>query len=110
MLRRPPRSTLFPYTTLFRSIVHHGPLVASYAQPLGLRRYWQVPNERDELCDCLRGLGLGQAAAPPVFAELVMGTPPINPASLRLRRIANRAIVADEKRHIDFSQSMLLLV
>src|SRR3712207_8705027 len=24
MIRRPPRSTLFPYTTLFRSRVHHG--------------------------------------------------------------------------------------
>src|SRR2546429_7936654 len=24
MIRRPPRSTLFPYTTLFRSIVHRG--------------------------------------------------------------------------------------
>src|SRR2546430_13595904 len=24
MIRRPPRSTLFPYTTLFRSIVLHG--------------------------------------------------------------------------------------
>src|SRR5438105_10305221 len=23
MLRRPPRSTLFPYTTLFRSLAHH---------------------------------------------------------------------------------------
>src|SRR5256885_12289790 len=23
MIRRPPRSTLFPYTTLFRSIQHH---------------------------------------------------------------------------------------
>src|SRR5256885_12016318 len=23
MIRRPPRSTLFPYTTLFRSCVHH---------------------------------------------------------------------------------------
>src|SRR5690625_8042147 len=23
MLRRPPRSTLFPYTTLFRSEIHH---------------------------------------------------------------------------------------
>src|SRR5689334_23809103 len=26
MLRRPPRSTLFPYTTLFRSIVRRDPL------------------------------------------------------------------------------------
>src|SRR5258706_6297433 len=25
MTRRPPRSTLFPYTTLFRSLVHHRP-------------------------------------------------------------------------------------
>src|SRR5256885_5505839 len=24
MIRRPPRSTLFPYTTLFRSLVHEG--------------------------------------------------------------------------------------
>src|SRR5256885_4398211 len=24
MIRRPPRSTLFPYTTLFRSLVNHG--------------------------------------------------------------------------------------
>src|SRR2546430_4040182 len=24
MIRRPPRSTLFPYTTLFRSLDHHG--------------------------------------------------------------------------------------
>src|SRR5260370_32617702 len=25
MIRRPPRSTLFPYTTLFRSVRRHGP-------------------------------------------------------------------------------------
>src|SRR2546421_4943905 len=30
MIRRPPRSTLFPYTTLFRSIHHqHGPIHSS---------------------------------------------------------------------------------
>src|SRR3712207_8103082 len=28
MIRRPPRSTLFPYTTLFRSVVHQGPALA----------------------------------------------------------------------------------
>src|SRR3712207_7535055 len=26
MIRRPPRSTLFPYTTLFRSVSNHGEL------------------------------------------------------------------------------------
>src|SRR3712207_8450510 len=40
MIRRPPRSTLFPYTTLFRSLKalvghHHGESEA--AQELGLR-------------------------------------------------------------------------
>src|SRR5215216_6859507 len=28
MIRRPPRSTLFPYTTLFRPHHHHGPEAA----------------------------------------------------------------------------------
>src|SRR3712207_8029827 len=34
MIRRPPRSTLFPYTTLFRSAVHHmpGPFVAEHQE------------------------------------------------------------------------------
>src|SRR2546425_7290507 len=43
MIRRPPRSTLFPYTTLFRSYVltHGGPintthLFATYSRMIGL--------------------------------------------------------------------------
>src|SRR2546426_5413785 len=33
MIRRPPRSTLFPYTTLFRSSwdPHHRPIITEYA-------------------------------------------------------------------------------
>src|SRR2546426_5825811 len=37
MIRRPPRSTLFPYTTLFRSGAHLPP-VAAHAGPQGHRR------------------------------------------------------------------------
>src|SRR5687767_15421747 len=39
MIRRPPRSTLFPYTTLFRSCMHHREVMQlrreamSYTQP-----------------------------------------------------------------------------
>src|SRR5256885_8995423 len=33
MIRRPPRSTLFPYTTLFRSVCRSRPFVR-YVQPL----------------------------------------------------------------------------
>src|SRR2546429_7388883 len=33
MIRRPPRSTLFPYTTLFRSVQIHTGLITSEASP-----------------------------------------------------------------------------
>src|SRR5260370_32244872 len=36
MIRRPPRSTLFPYTTLFRSLEHRG------LRLLGLQEQWVV--------------------------------------------------------------------
>src|SRR3712207_6855204 len=36
MIRRPPRSTLFPYTTLFRSR-HHGRVLDQHAPACGLR-------------------------------------------------------------------------
>src|SRR2546430_13271206 len=35
MIRRPPRSTLFPYTTLFRSLAGHLAEVGKQAQGLG---------------------------------------------------------------------------
>src|SRR5260370_26639047 len=35
MIRRPPRSTLFPYTTLFRSIVSEWPTTHSVAESGG---------------------------------------------------------------------------
>src|SRR2546430_13557850 len=47
MIRRPPRSTLFPYTTLFRSVRVHE-LVEVERQPLALLR--QVVNvAQDEI-------------------------------------------------------------
>src|SRR5258705_4826333 len=33
MIRRPPRSTLFPYTTLFRSLTSAWPLSRFYGEP-----------------------------------------------------------------------------
>src|SRR5256885_6101558 len=35
MIRRPPRSTLFPYTTLFRSAVRDGGIVAGNDERVG---------------------------------------------------------------------------
>src|SRR5437763_12251647 len=47
MIRRPPRSTLFPYTTLFRSIVRPGNVVEVWS--FGLTRFsvWLGPNMID---------------------------------------------------------------
>src|SRR3989442_9960059 len=38
MIRRPPRSTLFPYTTLFRSLLCGGPHRLPHLVPHGHRR------------------------------------------------------------------------
>src|SRR3990167_10325817 len=51
MIRRPPRSTLFPYTTLFRS-KHHGASTFSLAQPVlrcDLRRHHRSEEHTSEL-------------------------------------------------------------
>src|SRR5258708_27159861 len=50
MIRRPPRSTLFPYTTLFRSrdLSSFGPFAVSHPLPLpcSLRPLLPVPSTR----------------------------------------------------------------
>src|SRR3712207_6893933 len=45
MIRRPPRSTLFPYTTLFRSRHGLGPLPRLVQERLAdtLQRHWPIP-------------------------------------------------------------------
>src|SRR3712207_7798198 len=58
MIRRPPRSTLFPYTTLFRSrgaLVLHGLLAAAAPRPRHRRREPRLgpgrgaPRDRDRV-------------------------------------------------------------
>src|SRR5258707_2895562 len=43
MIRRPPRSTLFPYTTLFRSAI-----AVQGGRALARRAAWYLDNEPDE--------------------------------------------------------------
>src|SRR3712207_7704641 len=48
MIRRPPRSTLFPYTTLFRSVEQRVAVVADHAQPVGREDQRQQRTTGDE--------------------------------------------------------------
>src|SRR5688572_31045928 len=60
MIRRPPRSTLFPYTTLFRSVLAD--------HQAGLRLYGQYSSWRPY------GAGCAGAAGTPVLA---LASPPV---------------------------------
>src|SRR3712207_8823547 len=60
MIRRPPRSTLFPYTTLFRSLAdaRREPRLAAEAGPhLGRRRLGAGGRHRGPVDDLARGPG-----------------------------------------------------
>src|SRR5256885_15384466 len=46
MIRRPPRSTLFPYTTLFRSLVSHVEQSANFRAPLRAFEHLGKPVQR----------------------------------------------------------------
>src|SRR3712207_6894879 len=66
MIRRPPRSTLFPYTTLFRSLRAEGiPCSPGYTTPL--YRMNAVVNERRKWADLARDCGRPVSA--PATAE-----------------------------------------
>src|SRR5438093_6333477 len=47
MIRRPPRSTLFPYTTLFRSVIRDGYIesVGANVAPPADARVWDMRSE-----------------------------------------------------------------
>src|SRR5690349_24174366 len=61
MIRRPPRSTLFPYTTLFRSrarlrhVLHEreGPVVRSHARARSEEHTSELQSRRDLVCRLL---------------------------------------------------------
>src|SRR2546430_17543628 len=63
MIRRPPRSTLFPYTTLFRSRVRKGQLVADTTIPPALGQSIVVRP--------ISGTVLGHPPDDPVFRRIV---------------------------------------
>src|SRR3712207_8684073 len=55
MMRRPPRSTLFPYTTLFRSERHGGEV------PRDMESLVALPGVGRKTANVVRGVGFGEA-------------------------------------------------
>src|SRR3712207_7047656 len=76
MIRRPPRSTLFPYTTLFRSVeqplvaLHRRPLVAARLGVLVVQRPATVGVEVAQLVGRERGEGEAGARSEEHTSEL----------------------------------------
>src|SRR5256714_2022868 len=66
MIRRPPRSTLFPYTTLFRSHALHGRLEAH--RPRRARRALEGGRTADDAADAR--LVLGPRRDPPLLRQV----------------------------------------
>src|SRR2546422_8979185 len=56
MIRRPPRSTLFPYTTLFRSGVLEDPALVADVHEVGVHRVGLVFGDAGELDAVLLGV------------------------------------------------------
>src|SRR2546422_1605006 len=59
MIRRPPRSTLFPYTTLFRSVCSSG---------YGRREDHEFRRDSDRECDEMMQANKSAGEAPPLWA------------------------------------------
>src|SRR2546428_7948086 len=93
MIRRPPRSTLFPYTTLFRSL----------PRPRLPRRAESAPDAKGEVCS-----GASRRIAPPRAGE--EDGPPGKPGGPFVTRPASLAPAARSEEHTSELQSRSDLV
>src|SRR3712207_8543463 len=66
MIRRPPRSTLFPYTTLFRSVEHQSAVVLQRPPP---RRRSPTGSNGSTTAHCASVNELGYATPTQAFAH-----------------------------------------
>src|SRR2546422_3146995 len=64
MIRRPPRSTLFPYTTLFRSAISLGATQVAMARFDMVEYYTLVERHRATVCFIVPPIVLGLAMSP----------------------------------------------
>src|SRR5258708_13764861 len=93
MIRRPPRSTLFPYTTLFRSQAHHFLGYAPEKIEYAMNRY---KNEANRLYGVLdKQLAVSEWLACDEYTIAAMATMPW------LRAPARQGVNIDEHPHLN---------
>src|SRR5260370_17406603 len=93
MIRRPPRSTLFPYTTLFRSDVEA--LLEQFLVAGGERAALRSVNQRDEDDVAFVALELGSVSAEEAVELVPVGR------EMRTEKIVNLdgLFIADQTNH-----------
>src|SRR2546422_11376160 len=95
MIRRPPRSPLFPYTTLFRSRVEGAPLDARLPQtppeatgrPKRAERVVQHAHRHAGACAGLEGIGEPPAGAVPADDVVLEVDPALRPRNQLQHRV-----------------------
>src|SRR5258708_31238675 len=90
MIRRPPRSTLFPYTTLFRSQSHDGTHLNSFRQQKNSVQHRVVPDVeiRAAPIEAEVPLVIPTVRAAVVFVVVLRVVMPISVGALRLEVMA----------------------
>src|SRR3712207_8177321 len=101
MIRRPPRSTLFPYTTLFRSIVSLAHLLGLTVTAEGVETQAQVSVLRELECDAGQGTHLGSPADPADLGRLLHPRSEEHTSELQSRQyLVCRLLLAKKKRRL----------
>src|SRR3989475_9761915 len=85
MIRRPPRSTLFPYTTLFRSVCDHGLNASTFAARVIVSTRSDVISAVTGAVGALKGPLHGGAPGPALDMVFHIGAPERAEAVIRAK-------------------------
>src|SRR3989441_9515603 len=102
MIRRPPRSTLFPYTTLFRSVALRLPAIRRFGVQLDAASLWVEATEVALDADVVPGSLRGRAdrAEPPVGPVLGEIARPAHEPRPERGFVGGARPVARRRRHV----------
>src|SRR3712207_8868260 len=99
MIRRPPRSTLFPYTTLFRSLDDR--------QAVGGLESGAVAGHRRHLVVAAQRLSDGEAAEAPPGAEHDDPRSEEHTSELQSRQYLVCRLLLEKKKHIHIDRALV---